>query len=517
MAKLALNRTLGPGVIRWIERNLVHGPGDVQGDRVQLDDEQVAFVMRAYEIDAVGKRVVRRAVYSRPKGRAKSELLAFIACAEALGPVRFAGWDSQGRPEGRTIQAPLIRLAATEEGQADNSYAPVVFMLKEGPLAKLPGLDVGITRIHTPGGGKILPITAKASSKDGGLETFVGFDETHLYVLPELHRLHATIRRNLGKRKIAEPWSMETSTMYAPGENSVAEFSHQYAKKVRAGKIKDAGFLFDHRQGPDQFDFHDDGQLRSALVEAYGEAASWMDLERLIAEARDPQTDENDFRRYFLNQPSERTQGKWITDDVWLPLASAVEIPSRGKIYVGVDAALSHDTSAVAWAWLEPDTETVVVRTRVWTVRPEVAHDVLHRERIDNEELEHFIRDDLAKRYRVDEIVYDPRYFASEAGHLARDGFRIASMEPKSKISRDAWNGFHQSVQDSKVAHRNDPTLNAHVAAASGKLTEIGWKVEKMNQKRPIDALAAVVMAHARAARSEGASSYETREMLVLG
>ena len=38
---------------------------------------------------------MRRAVYSRPKGRAKTELAAFIACAEALGPVRFAGWGKR--------------------------------------------------------------------------------------------------------------------------------------------------------------------------------------------------------------------------------------------------------------------------------------------------------------------------------------------------------------------------------------------------------------------------------------
>lgn len=49
-------------------------------------------------------------------------------------------------------------------------------------------------------------------------------------------------------------------------------------------------------------------------------------------------------------------------------------------------------------------------------------HDVLHFEEIDNSELELFIREELAARYRVREIVYDPRYFASEARNL-RDGF----------------------------------------------------------------------------------------------
>src|SRR5439155_3274921 len=98
----------------------------------------------------------------------------------------------------------------------------------------------------------------------------------------------------------------EISTMYAPGEDSVAEASHAYAQAVAEGKLSDRSFLFDHREGPSEFDFGDDEQLRAALIQAYGDAAEWIDLERIIAEARDPQTDESDVRRYFLNQATRR-------------------------------------------------------------------------------------------------------------------------------------------------------------------------------------------------------------------
>ena len=107
---LSLDRTLGPLVVDWIERNLCHGPGDVQGQAIELDDEQVRFIFRAYEIDAKGRRVVRRAVFSRPKGRAKSELAAMLVCAEALGPVRFAGFGEGRKPRGRPVKAPIIPL-----------------------------------------------------------------------------------------------------------------------------------------------------------------------------------------------------------------------------------------------------------------------------------------------------------------------------------------------------------------------------------------------------------------------
>jgi len=49
-------------------------------------------------------RLALRAVFSRPKGQAKSEFAGMIACAEALGPVRFDSWDANGDPVGRSVR-----------------------------------------------------------------------------------------------------------------------------------------------------------------------------------------------------------------------------------------------------------------------------------------------------------------------------------------------------------------------------------------------------------------------------
>lgn len=59
-------RSLGFAAIDWIEHYLVHGPGDVQGLPIELDDELAAFVVKAYRVDNKGQRVVRRAFLSRP-------------------------------------------------------------------------------------------------------------------------------------------------------------------------------------------------------------------------------------------------------------------------------------------------------------------------------------------------------------------------------------------------------------------------------------------------------------------
>jgi phage terminase large subunit-like protein len=494
-----LKRTLGPLVVNWIERELVHGPGDVEGQRIELDDERVRFLLHAYAIDDRGRRTVRRAVLSRSKGWAKSEFAAMIACAEAIGPVRFAGWDHDGRPLGRAQLAPYIPLVATEEGQAGNTYAAAEYMLRYGAISRLEGLDVGLTRTFVPGGGKIVALSAKASSKEGGKETFAVFDETHLYVTEELRRLHATIRRNLAKRKAAEPWSLETSTMYAPGESSIAETSHAYWEAISSGSISDQGFLFDHLQGPRDLEWDDDEELRAALVVAYGHAAEWIDFERLVAEARDPDTDQADFRRYFLNQPTERTAGKWITDERWRECASKIEIPDGSEVVVGVDAAKTRDCTACNWSWRDPESGKIVQRIRVWSARRQNPHhELVAGGRIDNDDVRDFILDELMERFQVRLLFYDERYFDTQAHDLSQVGLTVVEMHQGATEMNAAWDLYYDLVHvgEPRIAHDGDPVFASHVRNALGKRTgnrARNWRVEKAGDGS-IDGLAAAVM-----------------------
>jgi phage terminase large subunit-like protein len=516
---LRLERTLGPWVASWIEANLVHGPGDVQGQPIRLDDEQLRFIFRAYEIDDDGRRVVRRAVFSRPKGRAKSELAAMLACCEALGPCRFAGWDADGRPIAKPVDSPVVLCVATEEGQAGNVFDAIVTMLREGAVADTPGLDVGITRVYTPGGGTIRPTTAAATSKDGGRETFAVFDETHLWSNRELHSLHDTIRRNLAKRKAAEPWSLEVSTMYALGENSVAEGSHKFAQAVQEGKISGNGLLFDHRQGPEGFDYSDDDQLRAALADAYGDAAEWMDLDRMVAEARDPASREGDFRRYFLNQPT-RPADSWITGDRWASLAvPGLECPEGSEIWVGVDLSLKHDSTGIAWAFVTEDGR-VGVKAHVISPRENAVAHEYHPGGIDIGRVEELIVD-LSRRFHVRSVVYDPRFMERSAQILSEEhGLVVAPINQSSVVMLRAYQSWYQAVQEGRVCHDGDRVLERHVTSTAAVAAEGGWKIRKLRQSHRIDAHVAAVMAHSRAEHDrnhvEAPSIYEERGIVTL-
>lgn len=340
--------SLGPQVVDWIETYLCHGPGDVQGTPIELDDELYEFVVRCYRLDPeTGRRVYRRAFLSRPKGRAKSELAGMLVCAEALGPVRCDGWDAKGDPVGRAVRSPFIRCLATEEGQSGNTFDNVAVMMDHLAAehgSEFPAIDLGrstqtSTRIYLSGGGEIVPSTASSAAKDGGKETFAVFDETHLYLLPELHRMHETVRRNLRKRLAAEPWALETSTMYAPGEESVAEKTHEYAQAIAEGRVREKGLLFDHKQAPPDTDMADRDSLLAGLRHVYGPASEWMDLEGIVAEIWDPQSDVANSRRYWLNQPTAASDA-WVTRQQVEACATATEVVADGElITLGFDGS----------------------------------------------------------------------------------------------------------------------------------------------------------------------------------
>jgi hypothetical protein len=355
--------------VAWMEYFVVHGPGDVQGEPVRHGDEYTGFIVDCYGVDDTeGRLLYDSAFFSRPKGCDKSGMGARIGLFEALGPARFAGWAEggevyrdpwglgfeyvyeAGEPMGRPVRTPNIRIMATEEGQTGNVFDTIHFNLTDeaSPLSQIPGLDVGLTRVNLPDGGEITPSTASASSKDGGRETWVCFDETHLYNTPELRRMYTTMTRNLRKRKkAAQTWYLETTTMFAPGQDSVAERTYEEAEAIREGKKKRgrARLLYDHRYGVCK-NLKDEEELRAALIDSYGDAMEWMDLESLVDDFYDLRNDSADGKRYFLNSRTSSSDS-WMEPDAWELCRRAEEIAAGDLVTLGFDGSIRDDATAL--------------------------------------------------------------------------------------------------------------------------------------------------------------------------
>lgn len=365
--------TIGWEVIEFVEAYCCHGPGDVQGEPFELDDEEVELVLDLYRVfpkghDRAGRRLVTRGIYSRSKGRRKSELAGGLVVAEALGPVRFDGWCGV-EPVGRPVRSPFIRLLATEEGQTGNTYDNVHVMLTAARDAHpdvFGGVDVGLTRVFLPEGGEIRPSTASSSAKDGGKESFAVADEEHLYVMPELRRMHRTVSRNLMKRKAAEPWLFATTTMFQPGQNSVAETGFEAAQQLASG------FYLNHREGLEVEDLSDTAAVVASLAEAYGPAAMWLDLARIASdEIQNPESSPAEAARYFFNRRHQGAESAFDFDRWLAATDTGVNVPDGELVTLGFDGSRFFDSTALVATTVEGGHQFVA---GLWE-RPENAPD----------------------------------------------------------------------------------------------------------------------------------------------
>jgi phage terminase large subunit-like protein len=494
--------SLGYAVVDFILENCCHGPGDLQGlHPPQLDDEIFDYIVECYRIHPVtGRKVFDESVLSRPKGRAKTEIAGWLVVAEAFGPVRFSHWDVDGQPAATQVTSPLIKCLATEESQATAAFSVVAYIVNDWGREHRPDVYGGVsgarqyqsaTALYLPHGGEIRACTAGSASKDGGKETFVVADESHLYVLRELKLMYGTVRRNLGKRKIAEPWLMQTTTAYRPGEASIAE---ETLTAWRKGDLSSAVHV-DHREAKGRIDITDREHTLAQLRHVYGAAAAWMDLDRLYREMCDPRScpDDATAARYFLNRAIS-TKDAWIAKDVHDRQIRRGDTVAAGEaICLGFDGSLNDDTSVLRGcrmsdgfrfrigAWAKPDGAAGIG----WEV-PRA--DVLAT-----------VREAFA-RYNVIRGYFDPHEWRSDIDALAEEfGDRVVSWETRRDVQMAAaLDRLHADLTNGVTWHDDDVLATEHYGNAYAR-----WKgphrlvrKETPNSSRKIDTVVGDALAY---------------------
>lgn len=286
--------SLGWELLGWTHEYLP-SPAD-EREPLVLTNEQVEVFVRWFAIDPeIGEFVYRRGGIEMAKGWGKSPFAGVIALCELAAPVLFGGWDAHGEPVGRpwgSLESPpaWIQIAAVSEDQTENTYGALYAMLtaNESRTARVLGIDEGRTRLYR-GQAKLEPVTASAGSREGQRLTFGVLDETQLWVVTNGGvKLARTIRRNAAKMGGR---TLDTSNAPALDEDSVAETPEQAGPGV---------FHYAKRPSVEPSIDMPDERLVELLGEVYGDAR-WIDLQRIVAEIRDPETTWEDALRYYFN------------------------------------------------------------------------------------------------------------------------------------------------------------------------------------------------------------------------
>ena len=532
--------SLGNQVANWMMDSLVFGPGDLRGQQYRLDAEKQALLVRMYQVypyrhPLAGQRRWVRVAISLRKGVAKTEFAAAIAAGELHpdAPVRCAGFDKRGRLlQGRGVNDPRIFMVSyTQEQTEDLAYSALMVMLGEGPLAH--DFDIGLERImRVRGDGRADAVAGTPNPRDGSRVTFEHFDETHRFFLPRLREAHKTMLANLPKRPLAQPWALETTTAYAPGQRSVAESTHSYALAIKDGRIADPQLFYYHRQAnpmyrwgadEEQYDLRLPEPRRRAVVEASGPAEAWSNIRGICTQFDEPDADLNYLTRVWLNIPNRGSERAFDIER-WKLLKAAdgkQEASPGAMITLGFDGARTRDSTAVVATEVITGFQWLV---GLWERPPELADG--DEWEVDVGEVEETI--ELAmNRWRVWRMYCDPPFWQTKvsewAGHY---GEKVVQewWTTRPKQTAYAVRAFVVALNMGELSHSGDPRFERHLANAMKRYLLIRDEEDKplwlLEKSRPdslnkIDAsMAAVLSNEARNdALASGAASQGDSEI----
>lgn len=481
--------TLGPQVCRWMEQNLVHGPGDQFGKPYRLDPYMRSFVWRAYELNADGTRRHTRAILGVAKGNAKTELAAAISCAELGGPVVFSHWDSKGRPVGKRRTSPDIPVAAASFDQADLLFGCARVMIKEGPLRDF--FEVYETEILVKGdAGRMYRVAAVAGTNDGTRPTFFPADELHEWT-GNKERVHLVLSN--GRAKRADSWELSISTA-GWDVRSLLGRKYQHGKRVLAGEETDPTLLFVwYEPSAKDVDLNDAAALEAAIREA--NPATFINVEAIKARAKE--IPEYEFRRYHLNQWVDSPE-RWLPFGAWDACVGATTVPAEGTpVVLGFDGSYSGDSTALVGATVEAMPHLFVVaawekgRDKNW--------------RVDIPDVENVLRD-ACQRWDVRVIGCDPYRWQRTIAALHEEGLPMAewpSHQPARMVPACAQ--FYDAVISQRLTHDGDERLATHISNAVVRVDSRGPRITKdhKDSERHIDMAVAAVIAHDLAVRND--------------
>jgi len=456
-----------------MEANLVHGPGDVQGEPFRLPGYLRRFLYRLYMVDPQGRRIVRRALLGVAKGNLKTELMAAVGLAELAGPV--------------APKAPEVRIAAASFDQADILFGTARVMIEEGPLKyRFYVFDTEI--IPKDQSGVLKRIAAAAGTKDGGRTTCYIADELQEFIAGK-ERNHLVNSNSLAKR--ANGLELNISTAGA-SKDSLLGLLYAYGRQLAIGEVINPRFLFEWWESTGGWDLSDDEQLRAAILEANPAGDDIPSLiDNAMARYHDPDVPAHEFARYYLNRWTP-APSRWLKPEEIANARVAGLLPPDGsEILLGFDGSATRDWTALMGCTLTGVPHVFVVG--IWERNPNDPDWAVPRTEVDARVAEAF------KRWKVRLMGCDPAGWTQEIEEWAmRYGETVVQLIPQTaERMAPACDVFRAELTSGRLTHDGNPSLERALGNAVTRETRWGLSIVKdaKNSPRKIDPAVAAVLA----------------------
>jgi phage terminase large subunit-like protein len=160
----------------------------------------------------------------------------------------------------------------------------------------------------------------------------------------------------------------------------------------------------------------------------------------------------------------------------------------RLNVWVGVDASVKHDSSAVlAVTWDYKAQKVRLVRHRVF--QPSVEEPLDFEATIENAVLE------LRSRFHIVKVLFDPYQMMGSAQRLQRAGVPIEEFPQTPANLTAASQNLYELIESKNLAVYPDAAMRLAISRAVAVETPRGWRISKEKQSHKIDVIIALAMA----------------------
>jgi len=232
---------------------------------------------------------------------------------------------------------------------------------------------------------------------------------------------------------------------------------------------------------------------------SHSPVAPWQD-ERWLAEMRRTLRP-NAYQRLVLNEFAS-AESQFVDMSAWdqCVLPSLVPSSERLPIYVGVDASVKRDSTALVAVTFDKKMVRLV-QHRVFTPAP--------GDPINFEQTVEATIIDWRKKFVLRQVLFDPFQMASTAQRLTKAHVPIEEYPQTIPNLTAATSNLFDLVQSRGIALYPDATMRLAVSRAIIVESSRGWRLDKLKQHHKVDVVVALSMACLAAVRGQGKPGYD--------
>ena len=206
--------------------------------------------------------------------------------------------------------------------------------------------------------------------------------------------------------------------------------------------------------------------------------ASWIRVSDLAAQQE--AVPDLAFRRFHAGQWTQ-VEGAWLPAGAWQACVGKPEFTRGEPVWIGVDIGGGGVEGDTAVVWLNSELH---VGVEVFDGESGVlaARDLI---------------EELAERFRIEEVAFDPWRASQIAQELQQRGVRCSAFPQTDSRMIPASKGLHRAVVERRIVLPADDTLAEHASHAVARHSRRGWRIDRPSRSagENIDAVIALAMA----------------------